>query len=138
MASFLKKSSERESILLVEDQPSNVLVTATFLDMMGYACDTAGSGDEALHKFMMNKYALIIMDVQLPGIDGLETTRWIRQIEKERSLAPTPIIAMTSNATVDDRLFCMRAGMNDYMSKPFDSKLLMQKISALTGPASAA
>ncbi|MEZ0225416.1 MAG: response regulator [Alphaproteobacteria bacterium] len=129
---------KREAILLVEDQPSNVLVTSAVLDMMGYACDVAVSGDEALKKFMGKNYALIIMDVQLPGIDGLETTRWIRQIENERNLKPTPIVAMTSNATMDDRLFCLRAGMNDYMSKPFDSKQLSLKIQELTGQASAA
>jgi CheY-like chemotaxis protein len=138
VASSINVSSKKESILLVEDQPSNVLVTATFVDMMGYNVDIAGSGDEAMKKFMVNDYALIIMDVQLPGIDGLETTRRIRQIEKDRSLAPTPIVAMTSNATVDDRLFCLRAGMNDYMSKPFDSKQLTQKIRALTGQSAAA
>jgi CheY-like chemotaxis protein len=106
--------------------------------MTGYDVDIAGTGDEALKKFVTHDYALIIMDVQLPGIDGLETTRRIRQIENERNLAPIPIIAMTSNATVDDKLFCLRAGMNDYMSKPFDSKQLKQKIHALTGQSAAA
>jgi CheY-like chemotaxis protein len=129
---------KKEPVLLVEDHPSNVLVTSTFLEMMGYDCDVTDNGSEALKKFASKDYALIIMDVQLPGIDGLETTRRIRELEQEKSLSPTPIIAMTSNATVDDRLFCLRAGMDDYLSKPFDRKQLAQKILALTGQASAA
>lgn len=122
-------------ILLVEDQPSNSLIAASFLEMLGYQCETAESGPEALKKFSNRRYALIIMDVQLPGLDGLETTRRIRQMEKERNLPATPILAMTSNATVDDRLFCLRAGMNDYLSKPFARKELDQKIQFFLAPA---
>jgi CheY-like chemotaxis protein len=89
------KHPKAYSILLVEDQPSNVLVASTFIEMMGYACETAGNGHDALKKFSEGNYSLILMDVQLPGIDGLETTRRIRRLEKERKLKPTPILAMT-------------------------------------------
>lgn len=133
-----KASSLPDSILLVEDHPSNILVASGFLDMMGYKYETAETGQDALKKFASNRYSLIIMDVQLPDIDGLEITRCIRNIEKERNLNPTPIVAMTSNATVDDRLFCLRAGMNDYISKPFSRKELNQKIRNLTGQAASA
>lgn len=128
------KTPKQDSILLVEDQPSNILVASAFLDMMGYAYDTAESGHEALKKFAEGRYSLIIMDVQLPGIDGLETTRRIRKIENEKNLSPTPILAMTSNATVDDKFFCLRAGMNDYLSKPFGRKELRQKILGFIPP----
>jgi CheY-like chemotaxis protein len=118
----------QDSILIVEDQPSNVLIAAAFLEMMGFHCESAGTGYEALKKFAARRYVMIIMDVQMPGIDGLETTRRMRAIEKERNQPPTPILAVTSNATRDDQLFCMRAGMDDYLAKPFGRKELSDKI----------
>jgi CheY-like chemotaxis protein len=128
------KHPKAYSILLVEDQPSNALVASTFLEMMGYDFDTAENGHDALRKFSEGHYALILMDVQLPGIDGLETTRRIRRLEKERQQKPTPILAMTSNATIDDRTFCLRAGMDDYLSKPFRRDDLSSKISGFIAP----
>jgi CheY-like chemotaxis protein len=125
------KIPKRDSILIVEDQPSNALIATAFLEMMGFRYDTAESGYEALKKFSARSYAMVIMDVQLPGIDGLETTRRMRQIEKERDQPPTPILAVTSNATQDDQLFCMRAGMNDFLAKPFGRKELSEKILVL-------
>lgn len=121
----------QDSILIVEDQPSNFLIAAAFLEMMGYRCEAAETGYDALKKFSAHRYAMVIMDVQLPGIDGLETTRRMREIEKERGQAPTPILAVTSNATRDDQFFCLRAGMDDYLAKPFGRKELSQKILTL-------
>jgi CheY-like chemotaxis protein len=134
MTSADAQISKRDMILLVEDHPSNVLIVSAFLDLMGYACETAENGYAALKKFADGRYALIIMDVQMPGIDGLETARRIRKLESDGNRARTPILAMTSGATVDDKLFCLRAGMDDYLSKPFRGEELSEKLQSLLPP----
>ncbi len=106
-------------ILLVEDHPANVLVAATLLEELGYDYDVAVNGFEALEKFSARSYAMVFMDVQMPEIDGLETTRRIREIENERKLTQVPIVAITGHASNTDRENCLKAGMQDYLSKPF-------------------
>jgi len=114
--------------LVVEDYEANVFLVATFLKGLGYGCDVAKNGPEALEKFAAARYDVIIMDIQMPGMDGLEATRRIRALEKEKNLTPTPILASTGNATKDDLFFCTRAGMNDYISKPFSREQLGEKL----------
>ena len=118
----------RQRALVVEDDAANALVISTFLENLKYDCDLAASGEEALQKFSAGHYDVIVMDVQMPGMDGLETTRRIRQIESEGNLPPTPILGSTGNATQDDKLFCARAGMTDYISKPFSRAQLEKKL----------
>lgn len=120
--------SPRQRALVVEDDVGNALVITTFLESLKYDSDIATSGEEALAKIAAGHYDVIIMDVQMRGMDGLETTRRIRQIEKEANLPPTPILGATGNATKDDALFCARAGMTDYLSKPFSRKELEKKL----------
>ena len=95
-------------------------MAAALLKELAYSYDIAKNGREALAKFSAGHYGAIIMDVQMPGMDGLEATRRIRALEKINNMKETPILATTGNATEDDRLFCSKAGMNDYLSKPFD------------------
>ncbi len=115
-------------ILLVEDYEPNIKLSGALLKELGYDYDTACSGTEALKKFSASSYALIIMDVQMPGMDGLETTRRLRSSEKERYLPETPVMGMTGNATEDDHLLCLKAGMNDFIFKPFRLKELEEKL----------
>jgi CheY-like chemotaxis protein len=115
-------------VLLVEDSAPNALIAAFFLKELGYTSDIAKSGPEALDKFSAGHYDLVIMDVQMQGMDGLEATRRIRAFEKDKNLKPTPILATTGNATEDDKLFCTRAGMDDYLSKPFELEDLEKKL----------
>jgi CheY-like chemotaxis protein len=106
-------------VLVVEDYEPNAVVTTSFLDELGYGHDVAPDGERALEKFSVGRYALVLMDIQMPGIDGMETARRMRAHEKEKKIAPTPIVAVTARATEDDRILCLKAGMNDCLSKPF-------------------
>jgi PAS domain S-box-containing protein len=118
-------------VLLVEDHDANILVTESFLKYLGYKYDVARSGKEALKKFSLNRYSLIIMDLQMPEMDGIETTRHIRSMEKEKNLEPTRILAVTGNATEDKRVLSLNVGMNDFLSKPFRPQELETKLKSL-------
>ena len=107
-------------ILLAEDDPINQFVATAILQRIGYQPVIATNGAEATQQWMQDGYDLILMDVQMPGTDGMEATRAIRQTN-----SPQPIIiAMTANALHGDREECLEAGMNDYISKPFDPQEL--------------
>ncbi len=118
----------RPRILLVEDYAPNVLVATTILEEYGYDCDVAGNGHEALERIAQQAYALVLMDVQMPGLDGFETTRMLRQRESEQGKQPLTVIAMTAHALEGDKQKCLAAGMNDYISKPFHPHSLCEKI----------
>ena len=117
-------SPSKTRILLVDDHEPAVKISGAFLRELGYEYDVARSGSEALEKTFSAPYGLVLMDIQMPGMDGLETARRIRAEEKERGTPPLPIVGMTGNATRDDRLFCLRAGMNYCLFKPFRLKEL--------------
>lgn len=105
-------------ILLVEDNPVNMLVARKLLDALGHAADTAGNGEEALAAMAGNRYDLVLMDCQMPVLDGYAATRRWRSMESDIHARPLPIIAMTANAMAGDRERCLHAGMDDYLSKP--------------------
>jgi signal transduction histidine kinase/ActR/RegA family two-component response regulator len=107
-------------ILLVEDYEPNILVATNLLDNFGYRYETSHNGQEALDSFVPDKYSMILMDVQMPFMDGLETTTRIRAAEKAKSAGRIPIIAMTAHALKGDRERCLKAGMDDYITKPFN------------------
>ncbi len=109
----------RASILLVEDVLPNQIIAKKFLSGMGLDVDVASNGKEAVNAYANKNYDLIFMDCRMPDMDGYEATREIRTIEKEINKAPMPIIALTANATSDDRKLCEQAGMNDVVTKPF-------------------
>jgi signal transduction histidine kinase/DNA-binding response OmpR family regulator len=117
-------------ILLVEDYPANVLVATSMLERFGYAYEVASNGLDALDRFRRGAVSLILMDVQMPGIDGLETTRRIRAFEREANRRPVPIIAMTAHVTGADRQTCLDAGMDDYLPKPFNPDDLQNRLNA--------
>jgi PAS domain S-box-containing protein len=107
-------------ILLVEDYEPNIMVATAMIEHVGHRYDVARNGFEALKKFQDGHYSLILMDIQMQGMDGLDTTRQIRAIEKTDGLVHTPIVAMTAHATDADRDRCLQAGMDDYIPKPFN------------------
>lgn len=121
-------SNKKPCALLVEDFESDAMVAASFLKKLGYNCDVAQSGEEALEKFSAGHYNVLLIDMRMPGMDGLETTSHIRALEKKKNMEPTLIIATTGNTNEKDRLLCAKAGMNDFLSKPFGLKDLEGKL----------
>lgn len=122
-------SQRHRNILLVEDHESNALVVSILLEEEGLTYDIANNGLDALRKFKKTQYDVILMDIQMPELDGIDATRSIRKIEREEDLNPTPIIAMTAHVMERDKDQCLSAGMNDFLSKPFERQNLLQKIS---------
>lgn len=104
-------------ILVVDDQALNLEVARIMLEDTGLVVDTATDGGIAIAMALQARYAVILMDMQMPNIDGLEATRQIREIPGYRK---TPIIAMTANTAVEASTRCFEAGMTDFMTKPFD------------------
>jgi CheY-like chemotaxis protein len=102
-------------ILLAEDNAVNQKLAMRLLANMGYSADLAGDGVKVLEALGATDYDVVLMDVQMPELDGLEATRRIRAKWPER---PVHIVAMTANAMAGDRDACLAAGMNDYISKP--------------------
>lgn len=111
-------------VLVVEDHQPNALMVAAFLEELGCAFDIAVNGQEAVQKFMENKYDSILMDVQMPGIDGYEATKTIREYERKFGVRRTQIIGVTAHASTQDRNRCLEAGMDEYLPKPFDQERL--------------
>ena len=126
-------------ILLAEDNPVNVKLALRLLERMGYGADVAGDGGEAIEALERSDYDLVLMDVQMPGLDGLDATRAIRARWPDR---PLRIVAMTASAMEGDREACLAAGMDDYLSKPIRPEELARAVRAVPaahdGPAAEA
>ena len=112
-------------ILLVDDEPINLEITLMQLDAVDLLVDTAADGVEAVALAKKNSYAAILMDMQMPNMNGLEATRLIRGLYGCRD---TPIIAMTANAFIEDKLLCIEAGMNYFLTKPFSHEQLFSTL----------
>ena len=110
-------------ILLVEDNEINCEIAVDLLEEAGLTVTTAADGKQALEAAKKKEFALILMDMQMPVMDGLEATRQIRRLSPYASV---PILAMTANACTDDRQACLEAGMDDFISKPVDPDQLYQ------------
>jgi PAS domain S-box-containing protein len=111
-------------VLVVEDIALNQLLMKTLLDDYGFECDFAGNGKVAIDKLQNNTYDIILMDLQMPEMNGFEAAEHIRYHLNSK----VPIIALTADVTTADLRKCKAAGMNDYISKPVDEKLLYAKI----------
>lgn len=112
-------------VLVAEDNRINVMLATALLKKMGHHVDTAGNGREALEVLATTPYDLVLMDVHMPDMDGLEATRRIRQAEAAgRRKSRTPIIALTASTLEGDRQICIDAGMDDFLSKPLDPNAL--------------
>ncbi|OQX01506.1 MAG: hypothetical protein BWK73_45850 [Thiothrix lacustris] len=115
-------------LLLVEDNLVNIKVAHVMLTKLGMSFDIAMDGHEAVAMLDKNHYDLVLMDCQLPGMDGYAATRQFRQQEQARHTPRTPVIALTANAMQGDRENCLQAGMDDYMTKPISMASLRQKL----------
>ena len=119
--------SIRLRILIVDDLPENQILVAKLLEEKGHSIVAASNGKEAIRLFEAAPYDLVLMDLQMPEMDGFEATARIRTIERPRG-AHTPIIGVTAYAMKGDRERCLRVGMDDYVSKPLDREELFEAI----------
>ena len=141
-AQFPPKQASRDlpqidsHVLIVEDNRVNQRILIRILKQNGFTADIAANGVEALDLLKTSEYDIVIMDCHMPLMDGFETTRQIRRKEAETCQKPLPILALTANVLDGAREQCLASGMTDYLSKPVNRKLLMEKIASLISPAS--
>jgi signal transduction histidine kinase/ActR/RegA family two-component response regulator len=115
-------------ILVVDDNWVNQQLAAAMLGRLDLEFELADDGLIALERIARHPYALILMDMEMPGLDGLSTTRRIRELERDRGHVRVPIIAMTANALSEDRQRCSESGMDGYISKPMSLSVLEREI----------
>jgi osomolarity two-component system sensor histidine kinase NIK1 len=126
---------ERLNILLVEDNLLNQRIVTFSLKKYNHEVTIANNGVEAIEKFRDNKYDVILMDIMMPVMDGLEATVKIREIESQNNFdSRTPIIALTANTMDNDRDKCISYGMDEFMAKPFDIEKLKSIFTELNIP----
>jgi CheY-like chemotaxis protein len=116
---------------VAEDNAANLKVAVRMVERLGYRADIAGNGQEAVRVLGHLDYDAVLMDCQMPEMDGYEATRQIRRLQQDRH---TPIIAMTASAMTGDRERCLAAGMDDYISKPIKLHVVAAVLERWLGP----
>jgi CheY-like chemotaxis protein len=117
-------------VLLVEDNRINQIVAGQMLKIIGIESVVAGTGEDALESLRKNRFELVLMDIQLPGLSGIEVTRIIRDPDSDVLDHDVPIIALTAYASEEDRLRCLECGMNNHLSKPLRMNDLLDTVTA--------
>jgi CheY-like chemotaxis protein len=124
---YISETIKNVKVLVVEDMALNQLLIRTILDDFGFECDIAANGKIATEKLVINLYDIVLMDLQMPEMNGFEATKYIRNTLH----LDVPIIALTADVTTVDLAKCREVGMNDYIAKPVDDQLLYNKIISL-------
>lgn len=117
-----------QRILLAEDNKINQVVAVGVLKKLGYEVDIVEDGSGAVAACADTQYGAILMDVMMPGVDGYEATKMIRDSERLRHLRPIPIIGLSARAMTGDREIALNAGMNDYLTKPLRTPELVDAL----------
>ena len=126
-------ASRAPRILCVDDNPANLLLVQTLLEGMGAKVTAVDSGYAAIDAVKTEDFDLVLMDVQMPGMDGRETTEVLRQWESERHCTPLPIVALTAHAMANEKRALLQSGMDDYLTKPISERQLAQVVLKWTG-----
>ena len=127
-----RRAQSRAHVLVAEDNPVNQMVALKMLERLGYRVDVVENGAEALEEVSLGHYDAVLMDVQMPRMDGYEATAKIR--EREGAARHTPVIAMTANALEGEREAALSAGMDDYVAKPVKAGELDRVLRRWTSP----
>ena len=120
-------------LLLVDDNRDNLALLRLFLVNARYRLDDAANGDEAVALFSAHSYDLVVMDLEMPVVDGYEATRRIRALELERHSPPVPILALTAHALDEHRLRCQEAGFTDFLVKPVRKTTMLRTLLSFLG-----
>lgn len=126
-------SSRAPKVLCVDDNPANLLLVQTLLEDMGAKVLAVESGYAAVKAVQNETFDLVLMDVQMPGMDGRQSTEAIRQWESERHCTPLPIVALTAHAMANEKRALLQSGMDDYLTKPISERQLAQVVLKWTG-----
>jgi PAS domain S-box-containing protein len=131
-----RKPSQTLSILVAEDNEINALLMRSLLTQLGHHAVITTNGEAALQSWQSaesagSPYDLVLMDIQMPGLDGVETARRIRACEMGKQVRPTPILALTANTLAEDRYACFEAGMDGFLVKPLDREKLIEALAGL-------
>jgi two-component system sensor histidine kinase/response regulator len=118
-------TSDRLRVLVVDDNAVNLMIAHEVLSSAGMDVVDASDGQQAVDRVRAERFDLVLMDMQMPVMDGLEATRTIRAMPERQTL---PILAMTANAMAADRELCLASGMDDVLTKPFDPDLLVDRV----------
>ncbi|BAH74648.1 response regulator [Solidesulfovibrio magneticus] len=121
-------------LLLVDDNRDNLALIRLYLESDHYRIDEAENGVQAVELFAAAPYDLVLMDLEMPVVDGYEATRRIRALERQRGAVPTPILALTAHALDEHRLLCQQAGFTDFLAKPVRKAAVLRTLLHYLGP----
>ncbi len=120
--------SQTKSILVVDDDPQIARLVRSYLEQAGYAVETVGDGDSALHAIRAHRPDLVVLDLNLPGMDGLSVTQTVRA---DATLSQTPILMLTARVEDVDRIVGLEMGADDYVTKPFNPREVLARVKAI-------
>ncbi len=123
-----RKTTERGLVLLVDDNESLSFIIQCMLETIGFEVECAYNGRDAVRMIVAKSYLAVLMDIEMPEMDGLEATKAIRHIERERLIPPMPILGISGHTNIGMKMLGQMAGMSDFLLKPFQIEHLEEKL----------